>query len=130
MTTLKTETRRELPGLTRLEISLVLCDNAEIQELNAEYREKDKPTDVLSFPAFEYDEEIYPSASLGDIVISTETALAQAEEYNHSLEREICFLLAHGMLHLLGYDHEIDETEEKLQFARQDEVMSVMGLAR
>lgn len=128
--TLKSETRRKLPGITTLEISLLLCDDEHIHALNNEFRGMDKATDVLSFPAFEADEQIFSHSAIGDIVISTETAARQAEEYGHSFEREMCFLLAHGMLHLLGYDHELGEEEEKMQFARQDEVMALVGLSR
>ena len=92
------------------EISVTFVDNAAIQELNAQYRGKDMPTDVLSFPLGEngvYDKNEDTGASLlGDIVISMEKAMEQAELYGHALQREVAFLTVHSMLHLLGYDHE------------------------
>ncbi|MCL1844977.1 MAG: rRNA maturation RNase YbeY [Defluviitaleaceae bacterium] len=94
------------PNLKKLnyEVNISLVSDDEMRELNKKYREKDAPTDVLSFPAAETQAgEVF---SLGDIVISTETAAAQAEELNHTLERELSFLTIHGVLHLLGLDHE------------------------
>ena len=92
------------------EISVVFIDNDQIQELNREYRGKDMPTDVLSFPMGENGEyEINHDTDaviLGDVAISMEKAVEQAYKYDHSLEREIGFLTAHSVLHLLGYDHE------------------------
>jgi probable rRNA maturation factor len=105
-------------------------DDAEVQALNRDYRGKDKPTDVLSFPLFEStndDEEpiVFPGeenqVALGDLVISIETAARQALELNHSLEREVAFLTIHGVLHLLGYDHAKD-SERRTMFARQDAI--------
>ena len=107
-------------------VSILITDNEEIHGLNLEYRGKDAPTDVLSFPLF--DEEGYlDDEELGDIVISLERALAQAEEYNHSLKREVAFLTAHSMLHLLGYDHENDEQE---MYVKQDEILNELGITR
>lgn len=107
-------------------VSVLITDNEEIHELNLQYREKDAPTDVLSFPLFDengtLDEE-----ELGDIVISLERAKAQAEEYNHSLKREVAFLTAHSMLHLLGYDHENGEQE---MYIKQDEILNELGITR
>lgn len=118
-----------------LEISLVLTDNKEIQELNREYRNMDKATDVLSFPLLDldpYDRDAWLSdlqanvtpengeAVLGDIVISMEMARGQAEEYNHSIERETAFLFIHGLLHLLGYDHERSQADEQLMNELQE----------
>ena len=92
------------------EISVTFVDNEQIRELNAQYRNKDAATDVLSFPMGEngvYDINHDTGAKiLGDIVLSVEMAMAQAKRYGHSLEREIGYLTAHSMLHLLGYDHE------------------------
>lgn len=113
-----------------LEVSLTLTDNAEIHTINREYRGVDRPTDVLSFPQFEADELIPPGASLGDIVISLPKMAEQAREYGHSQEREFCFLFVHGMLHLLGYDHEISPEDEERQFARQNEVLEALGIER
>lgn len=122
------------------EISLSFVDNDAIKELNRETRNKDAVTDVLSFPMLEqdedgtliiYDEDIVDDCVLlGDIVISAERALAQSEEYGHSLIREICFLAVHSALHLLGYDHERSESEEKLQFEKQEEILSSLGITR
>lgn len=122
-----------LPAST--ELSVLLVDNNYISELNFIYRGQNKPTDVLSFamnelsedePDFKMDEEVN---LLGDIVISLETALSQSEEYGHSFERELGFLLTHGMLHLLGYDHSIEE-EEKTMRQLEERVMSVLKLER
>lgn len=127
------------------EVSVTFVDNEAIRELNRDYRGKDAPTDVLSFPLYEddedfddgfvlppdmeEDEEEAPTA-IGDIVISVERAKAQAEEYGHSFERELAFLTVHSVLHLLGYDHELGEEEEKEMFRRQEEILKGMGLTR
>ncbi len=113
------------------EVSLTLTDNDAIRELNREYRDKDAATDVLSFPMYDEEIEVDPTgwATLGDIVISMERAKAQAEEFGHSLEREICFLAAHSTLHLLGYDHELSEEDDREMRAKQNEVMRRMGLS-
>ena len=116
-------------------ISLTYTDNEGIREFNRNYRNKDSATDVLSFPMFDTEtEEIYAldgtAAELGDIVISLDRAKAQAEEYNHSLTRELCFLCAHSILHLLGYDHEISQDDEKLHFTLQEEILENCGISR
>ena len=128
-----------------LEISLVLTDNKEIQELNREYRNMDKATDVLSFPLLDldpYDRDAWLSdlqanvtpengeAVLGDIVISMEMARGQAEEYNHSIERETAFLFIHGLLHLLGYDHERSQADEQLMNELQEKILLKCRLPR
>ncbi|MBQ4117285.1 MAG: rRNA maturation RNase YbeY [Clostridia bacterium] len=105
------------------EISVTFTDNENIRELNKEYRDIDRETDVLSFPMDEDD-------MLGDIVISLEKAKEQAEEYGHSIEREISFLCVHSCLHLLGYDHETSEQDEKTMFAKQEEVLKEIGQIR
>ncbi len=105
------------------EISVTFTDNEIIRELNKEYRDIDRETDVLSFPMDEDD-------MLGDIVISLEKAKEQAEEYGHSIEREISFLCVHSCLHLLGYDHETSEEDEKTMFAKQEEVLKEIGQIR
>jgi len=118
------------------EISVSFIDNEAIHKLNLQYREKDKPTDVLSFPIWEKDELEDGSAfdghavTLGDIIISAEQAEAQAKEYGHSFEREICFLSVHSVLHLLGYDHETSEEDEKYMKKKQEEVLVKIGLPR
>ena len=93
--------------LTDRDIEVILTTDEEIQKLNKEHREKDAPTDVLSFPL----EAQFPNMPLGSIVISIETAQKGADEFNHSIEDEIKLLFIHGLLHLLGYDHEIDNGE-------------------
>lgn len=110
------------------ELSLSLVSNEEIQELNRTYRDIDEPTDVLSFP-FTLDDGIdMPIVMLGDIVISFEKAKEQAEEYGHSLERELIFLTVHSSFHLLGYDH-IYESDRKLMRKKEKEVMVRLGMA-
>lgn len=117
----------DLPG--EPEVSLVLVDDARIAELNRRYRGVDAPTDVLSFPMLEGEESPSPGEELllGDIVISAPRALAQAEMYGHSLERELAFLTVHGVLHLLGYDHQTPEDEERMR-QKQREILERVGL--
>jgi len=117
------------------EMSVNFVDNREIQELNRNYRQKDTPTDVISFAMQEAGDgevninDIDMPLLLGDIVISVDRAKEQAEEYGHSLEREFAFLTIHGFLHLLGYNH-LNETEEKEMFRKQDEILSEFGIER
>lgn len=115
------------------EISFTLVDNKEIHRLNKKYRNIDRPTDVLSFPLIDFENEEMPDGSstiyLGDIIISIEKAKQQAEEYGHSVERELAFLTAHSMLHLLGYDH-MTEEEEKDMFARQRAILDNLNIKR
>ncbi|WP_370827193.1 rRNA maturation RNase YbeY [Fournierella massiliensis] len=116
------------------EISVTFVDNAAIQELNARYRGKDMPTDVLSFPLGEngvYDKNEDTGASLlGDIVISMEKAMEQAELYGHALQREVAFLTVHSMLHLLGYDHEAGGLEAVRMREKEEAVLVQLGLPR
>ena len=118
------------------EISVTFTDNNGIQEINREYRDIDRPTDVLSFPLYEKDEinedelDEEGRAALGDIVISLEKAEAQSIEYGHSFDREVAFLCVHSVLHLLGYDHELGEAEEKEMFAKQEAILKIMHLGR
>ena len=115
------------------EVSVTLCDNEEIRELNKKFRNIDRATDVLSFPLFDDDgmdahvEEL--DCMLGDIVLSLERARLQAEEFGHSFEREVAFLTVHSTLHLLGYDHETSPEEEADMRRRQSEITDKMGLA-
>lgn len=123
----------ELYALDHAEVSVTLTDNAYIKELNKQYRKKNSSTDVLSFALNEGDEpEIIDGPELdvlGDIIISVETAITQAEEYGHSAEREIAFLTVHGMMHLLGYDH--IEKEDQLEMRREEEyVLENLGITR
>lgn len=114
------------------EISVTFVNNEQIRELNKQYRSKDVPTDVLSFPMGEngvYDENHATGAKiLGDIVISMEKAVEQAERYGHSLEREVGYLSAHSMLHLLGYDHENGGIERVRMREKEEQVMTQLGL--
>ncbi len=114
------------------EVSVTFTDNEKIHALNREYRGVDRPTDVLSFPLYEGDDlgQAFGPVALGDIVLSLEKAKKQAEEYGHSFEREVAFLTVHSTLHLLGYDHETSEEEEKDMFGRQNAIMDLMGLSR
>lgn len=117
------------------EVSVTIVTDDKIQEINREYRDKDKPTDVISFALEEMGEgEIVVTGVempriLGDIIISLDKAKEQAEEYGHTLSRELGFLALHGFLHLLGYDHETEE-EEKVMFNRQKEILNEFGLQR
>jgi len=100
-----------------------------IHELNKEFRDVDRVTDVLSFP----DGTVNPEDGeimLGDVIICAKRAFDQSEEYGHSLEREICFLCAHSLLHLLGYDHETDEEDEKIMFAKQKKILDDLGIVK
>ena len=117
------------------EVSITFVDNEKIHEINREYRDKDQPTDVISFALEELGEgeieiigEGIPRV-LGDIIISTDRTKEQAEEYGHSFERELGFLAVHGFLHLLGYDH-MNEADEKTMFGKQDAILASFGLSR
>ena len=126
------ETMMRLEGLPEnAQVSVTFVDDAAIHELNREHRGVDRPTDVLSFPQFEADEEIPEGMPhvLGDLVVSLETARRQAEEYGHSEEREIAFLLVHGFLHLLGYDHETAEDEAEMR-EEQRVLLDRLGISR
>lgn len=113
------------------EVSLSFVTNDEIQELNKNFRGIDRATDVLSFPMLTEDDFgiEYEELSLGDIVVSTQRAKEQAEEFGHSIEREVCFLVCHSMFHLLGYDH-MEEDEAKDMHAREKEVLDNLGITR
>lgn len=129
------QTAAQIEAVEEGEVCLTFVDNAEIQELNQTYRGKNQPTDVLSFPMYEADEEEIEVADeeepllLGDIVISIPRAKEQAVAYGHSFERELGFLTVHGFLHLLGYDHGTEE-EEKSMFAKQEDILAQHGLIR
>jgi probable rRNA maturation factor len=128
-----------------VQVNIILTNNDEIQQINLEQRGIDAPTDVLSFPMIEY---AYPSdftvleadgmdnfdpdsgeLILGDIVISVDKVLEQAEKYNHEVKREYAFLIAHSMLHLFGYDH-MDELERENMELKQDEILTRLGITR
>ena len=124
---------------TDFEVSILITDDEGIHEINKETRDIDSPTDVLSFPILEFDEDgvmIEESGDydgelllLGDIVLSLERAKAQAEEYGHSIEREVGFLTVHSTLHLLGFDH-MEEPFTSVMRAREKEIMDIMDLHR
>lgn len=117
------------------EVSVTFVDNERIREINKEYRDKDRATDVISFALEELGEgEVALVGAemprvLGDIIISVPKTKEQAEEYGHSFMRELGFLAVHGFLHLLGYDHETAE-EEKVMFSRQKDILDEFGLKR
>lgn len=117
------------------EVSVTFVTNEAIHEINRTYRDKDQPTDVISFALEELGEDEIQIIGegiprvLGDIIISTDRTREQAEEYGHSFERELGFLAVHGFLHLLGYDHMTPE-DEKIMFGKQDKVLESYGLGR
>ena len=118
-----------------VEVSVTFVDDEGIRELNKKFRNMDKPTDVLSFPLLDYEGESEEPFfdelchNLGDIVISLERAMAQANEFGHSFEREVAFLTAHSTLHLLGYDHELSDEDDADMRARQNDIMERLGLS-
>ena len=127
-----------------IDVSLILTDDDAIRDINNEYREIDKSTDVLSFPLIDYErpacfdgfddiEDLFDPDSgelmLGDIIISVDHCIAQADEYGHGTVREYAFLIAHSMLHLMGYDH-MTEPEAADMFARQEEILAGLGINR
>ena len=113
------------------EVSVTFVDNDQIRRLNAKFRDKDSATDVLSFPMGENGEyDLNPSTGaklLGDVVLSMEKAAEQAQEYEHSFEREVCYLTVHSMLHLLGYAH-MNSEEKAVMRMKEETVMSQIGL--
>lgn len=114
------------------EVSISFVDNEEIRELNKNYRGIDKETDVLSFPQYDSLETIRAISEnliLGDIVISLEKAKEQSIEYGHTFEREVAFLTAHSMFHLLGYDHDTEENMKKMR-QKEEKVLNVLGILR
>ena len=127
-----------------VEVNLLLTMNEEIHEMNMQFRQIDRPTDVLSFPMVDYEEPgnfdfleevtdaFHPESGelmLGDIVISKEKVLSQAEEYGHSIEREYAFLIAHSMLHLFGYDH-MEDDERIIMESKQKEILEQLQILR
>ena len=127
------------------QVNLLITDNQGIHELNRQYRQVDAPTDVLSFPMIPFQKEADFSAVeeegadcfdpesgellLGDIIISAEKVLEQAEQYGHSVKRELAFLMVHSMLHLCGYDHMVEE-EAGVMEEKQGRVLSFLGITR
>ena len=118
----------------KAEVSVTLVSPEEIQELNKTWRGVDRPTDVLSFPMFDFaagEVPVYPkneSLPLGDVVLSLERARVQAAEIGHSTMREVVFLCIHSTLHLLGYDHELSPDDDEDMQRRQREIMKILGL--
>lgn len=117
----------------RIDSTLMVMSNGAIRRLNREFRSIDKPTDVLSFPTYATIDQIHREDDrplyLGDLAISLEKVQRQALNYGHSFEREFAFLFVHGMLHLLGYDHD-DAVKETQMFALQEEILAAHGLRR
>lgn len=128
------------------EVSVIYVDNESIREINEETRGVDKATDVLSFPMLDYDhgkvfKDCYVGYEfsqidlnegnlvLGDIVLSLERAKEQSEDFGHSFQREVCYLIIHSILHLLGYDH-MEEDEKKVMRAREEEILSKFEITR
>ncbi|HRX58498.1 MAG TPA: rRNA maturation RNase YbeY [Eubacteriales bacterium] len=112
------------------DVCVLITDAEEIQSLNRNYRKIDRVTDVLTFPAWEGEAILCPKDEyLGDIAICYERAQQQAQDYGHSLERELAFLAVHGALHLLGYDHMTPEDEKTMQ-KKQEEILTGLGLTR
>lgn len=135
ITTVAKATAKMMKIPVRSEVSILLLDNKHIRELNHLYRGQNRSTDVLAFAMNELgeNEPEYDSSAegnvLGDIVISLEQALRQSQDYGHSLEREVGFLVAHGMLHLLGFDHDSD-AGEKVMREWQEKILQSVGLER
>ena len=117
--------------LNNTSFNVIIVDNNYIHELNKNYRDIDRETDVITFALEDEDSVKLPGDMriLGDIYISIDKARSQAIEYGHSFEREICFLAVHGFYHLLGYDH-MNEEEGKVMFGKQEEVLSEYGVTR
>lgn len=110
--------------------NIIFVSNKEIHEINREYRHTDRVTDVISFALEDNQDVVYQDFRLlGDIYIAIDIAYDQAIEYNHSREREVCFLATHGLLHLLGYDH-MTEEEEKIMFKEQEELLNAFEIKR
>lgn len=139
----KTTVKLSKCGLSKVRVDISFVDKKEIKKLNKDFRNIDKETDVLSFPvlnltpmqkvdAKDFMEDFDPetkSIMLGDIIICNEVASKNAEEYGHSFEREVCYLVVHGCLHLLGYDH-MEEEDKKLMRAMEETVLSKYKITR
>ena len=116
-------------GVSAEEVCVLITDDTEIQRLNNRFRGINKPTDVLSFPQYKSRAQIPKNVeNLGDIIISLPRAKEQATDFGHSLRRELAFLAAHGLLHLLGYDHEGDG--EQQMFSKQEELLTKLNIPR
>lgn len=120
---------KETLKVTKLEIKefyINFVDENEIKEINKKYRNKNKVTDVISF---RFDDNGLFNPIQGEMYICIDVAIKQANEYNHSLMREVCFLFLHGLLHLLGYDH-LNREDEKIMFSLQDEILEKLKISR
>ena len=111
--------------------NIIFVDKDKIQQINNDYRGINKVTDVITFALMENPDELFMEAidELGDVFICIDRAIEQANEYNHSIEREMGFLAVHGYLHLIGYDH-MTEEDEKIMFSKQDEILNKAKLKR
>ena len=112
------------------ELVVIIVDNEYIHKINKEYRGVDRPTDVISFALEDEPDIKLDHRILGDIYISIDKAREQANEYGHSLKRELCFLTVHGVLHLLGYDHMKSKKDEEVMFGKQDKILNDLGIER
>ena len=112
-------------------LSLIFVDDEQIHVINKEYRQKDMPTDVISFALNDSEDpfEMEETNELGDIFINIDAITRQAKEYQHTFRRELCFLFTHGVLHLMGYDHMCEE-DEKIMFSLQDEILKDIAKKR
>ena len=116
--------------LDKCEFNIIIVDNEKIHQINREYRNVDRDTDVISFAMEDNMDIKYEDFRLlGDIYISIDKCYSQAEEYGHSKVREICFLATHGILHLLGYDH-MEKEDEIVMFGKQDEILNEFGITK
>lgn len=116
--------------LKNVMFNVIIVNNQEIHKLNKNYRNIDRPTDVITFALEDFDDGIKLSIRmLGDVYISYDKVISQANEYNHSKTRELCFLAVHGLLHLLGYDH-MNKEEEKIMFSLQKELLDSYGIKK
>ena len=109
-------------------MSVILIDDKKMQELNKEYRGVDRTTDVLSFALEDNNNLKLPIRELGEVYVSIPKMIEQAESFNHSEKRELSFLVCHGLLHLLGYDHTKSEEDEKIQFGLQDKILNDLNI--
>lgn len=109
--------------------SIIIVDNEKIHEINKEYRGIDRPTDVISFALEENEDYEVKERLLGDIFISIDKVYDQAKEYNHSVKRELFFLVTHGFLHLLGYDH-MKKEDEEIMFSLQEKILNEYGILK
>ncbi|HSN80990.1 MAG TPA: rRNA maturation RNase YbeY [Polyangiales bacterium] len=125
----RAENMLESLGLKDAELSILLCDDETIRALNRRYRKKDKPTDVLAFPMQDEPTPAGSTGLLGDVVISVPTAARQAAAHDRPIIAEVTFLLAHGLLHLLGYDHATKRQEREMK-ARMEELLARVEGAR